>query len=325
MQKKTLKSIVALVTTTKKNKRHFEHLMKSIYLQSILVEKIIIIYDGAVRPEKETFEDCPLPITWIDNREEQPLTCLQNKSISNAAVDFILLLNDDIMLGDDFIKQLIVSFEIDHDIGMVCPKLLRVDKKTIDSAGQLLGRNRSPVERGFNMPDIGQFDKAEFVFGACGAAVLLRRKMLEDCAISSGEFFDNDYNMFYEDLDLSWRAANRGWKTYYNPSAVAYHVRGATAKAKKPAFEFLYPFNFVWLDSSLKSDLIKNRLMTMIKNDSIKGIILNASYIIAYDLKLFFYCLIFDPSVIMRFFRNLPVICGALKKRKMIKKVKRKK
>ena len=91
--------------------------------------------------------------------------------------------------------------------------------------------------------------------------------MLEDCAISENEYFDNDYNMFYEDLDLSWRADNRGWKAYYNPKAVGLHARGATAKERKPFFEFLQPYNFAWLKSSLKSDVIKNRYMTIIKND----------------------------------------------------------
>jgi len=172
------------------------------------------------------------------------------------------------------------------------------------------------------MPDVGQYDQAGFVFGACGAAVLLRRKMLDDCAITKGEVFDNDYNMFYEDLDLSWRAANRGWKAYYNPKAVAYHMRGATAKEKKPVFEFLLPFNFVWLSTALKSDLIKNRLMTIIKNDRPGSFLLNLIHIIAYEFKLFFYCLIFDPMVIIQTAKNLPVILKAFKKRKSIKRVK---
>ncbi len=315
-------TISALITTTEKNKKHLERLMSSICSQSIRIEKVIIVYDGILSPGKRTFEECPLPVSWIDNGKGQALTFLQNKAIESSSEDFILLLNDDVVLEDSFVEEMMLASKRGESISMVCPKLLRMDRKTIDTAGQLLGKNRRPIERGFNTPDVGQYDQAGFVFGACGAAVLLRRKMLDDCAITKGEFFDNDYNMFYEDLDLSWRAANRGWKAYYNPKAVAYHMRGATAKEKKPVFEFLLPFNFVWLSTALKSDLIKNRLMTIIKNDRLVSFLFNLIHIIAYELKLFFYCLIFDPKVISRTVKNLPVILRAFKKRKIIKRGK---
>ncbi|MCG2712356.1 MAG: glycosyltransferase [Candidatus Omnitrophica bacterium] len=315
-------SIAVLITTTEKNKKYLERLMSSICCQSIRVEKVIIVYDGKLRPDKRVFEQCPLPATWIDNSKGQALTFLQNKAIESSSEDFILLLNDDVLLENSFVEEMMLASKRDELIAMVCPKLLRMDRKTIDTAGQLLGKNRRPIERGFNMPDVGQYNQADFVFGACGAAVLLRRKMLDDCAITRGEFFDNDYNMFYEDLDLSWRAANRGWKAYYNPKAVAYHTRGATAKEKKPVFEFLLPYNFVWLSTALKSDLIKNRLMTIIKNDRPVSFLANLIHIIAYELKLFFYCLIFDPMVIFQTVKNLPVIFRAFKKRRIIKRAK---
>ncbi len=315
-------SIAALITTTEKNKKHLERLISSICSQSVQIQKVIIVYDGILRPGKEAFEECPLPICWIDNRNARALTFLQNKAIESCQEDFILLLNDDVILEDSFVEEMMLAFEYSESIGMACPKLLRMDKKTIDSAGQMLGKNRRPIERGFNTPDEGHYDQPGFVFGACGAAVLLKRKMLDDCAITKGEVFDNDYNMFYEDLDLSWRAANRGWKAYYNPKAVAYHMRGATAKEKKPVFEFLAPFNFVWLSTALKSDLIKNRLMTIIKNERPGSFLVNLIHIIAYEFKLFFYCLIFDPMVIIQTAKNLPVIFKAFKKRKSIKRGK---
>ena len=111
--------------------------------------------------------------------------------------------------------------------------------------------------------DTGQFEKPEYVFGSCGAAVLYRRRMLEDCAISEFEYFDNEYNMFYEDMDLSWRAANLKWKAYYEPAAIAYHMRGATSKEKKPLFSFIRAYNFAWLRSELKAEVIRNRYMTI--------------------------------------------------------------
>ncbi len=319
-------SIAALITSTEKNKKHLEQLVSSLCQQSILVEKIIIIYDGALRPEKKTFEDCPLPISWIDNTKGQSLTYLQNQAIQFTKENFVLLLNDDVILDKHFIENLLGPIKKNKDIGMVCGKILRMDKAIIDTAGQLLRNNRTPLERGYGKEDKGEFDKPEFVFGSCGAAVLYRRKMLEDCALSAFEYFDNDYNMFYEDMDISWRAANLNWKAYYVPKAVAYHMRGATAKEKKPVLKFIRQYNFAWLRTELKTDLIKNRYMTIIKNDRLKDFLFYLPQILIYELKVFLYCLIFDPKVLFDTFKNLPVILKAFKKRKALrKKIKKKK
>ncbi|MCK4994216.1 MAG: glycosyltransferase [Candidatus Omnitrophica bacterium] len=319
-------SIAALITTTEKNKKHLEQLMSSICSQSIKIEKVIIVYDGIVRPLKQTFEECPLPISWIDNRKAHFLTLLQNKAIESSSEDLILLLNDDVILEANFIEELLKAMSKDALIGMVCGKLLRMDKTTIDTAGQLLGNKRTPVERGYGAIDTGEFDAECYVFGSCGAAVLLRKSMLENCMILEHEYFDSDYNMFYEDLDLSWRAANFGWKAFYTPHAVGFHARGATAKEKKPIFEFLRPYNFAWLKSSLKSDVIKNRCMTIIKNDSPYDFLCNLHHIFVYEAKVFLYCLIFDPGVILKTIKNLPVILKAFKKRKILKgKIKKRK
>ncbi len=316
------RTICALITTTEKNKKHLERLVSSLTQQTKQVQKIVIIYDGTHRPAKQTFEDCPIQVTWIDNSKNDSLTYLQNQAIRLMKEDFVLLLNDDVVLENNFVEELLKDISRDDAIGMACGKLLRMDKTTIDTAGQLLGNKRTPVERGYGIPDKGEFETECYVFGSCGAAVLLRKKMLEDCAIFENEYFDNDYNMFYEDLDLSWRASNRGWKALYNPKAVGLHARGATAKEKKPVFEFLRPYNFTWLKSSLKSDVIKNRYMTIIKNDLLRDFLLNIHHIFIYDLKIFLYCLIFDPGVILQTFKNIPVILKAFKKRKILKRKK---
>ena len=60
------------------------------------------------------------------------------------------------------------------------------DERTLDSAGQRLARSRQPKDRGYGRPDRGQFDRDEEVFGACAAAALYRRTMLESIPAISG-------------------------------------------------------------------------------------------------------------------------------------------
>jgi N-acetylglucosaminyl-diphospho-decaprenol L-rhamnosyltransferase len=88
-------------------------------------------------------------------------------------------------------------------------------------------------DRGFRNPDKGQFDEPAEVFGGCGAGVLLRRAMLEDVGL-----FDESLFMYYEDLDLAWRARLRGWRFVYEPMAEVRHVHCGSSIERSPFFCF---------------------------------------------------------------------------------------
>ena len=318
------KSINVLITTSKKREKYLDGILSALKEQTLSPNEIYIIYDGALKAGNKFQKNYPFSINWIDNKERISLTCLQNHIIKIMKKEFVILLNDDIILEKEYISELVRSMEEDQCIGIACGKILRMDRETIDSAGQFLDKNRKPQDRGYNQKDQGQYNNPEFIFGACAAAVLYRKSMLDDIAITPGEYFDNDYNMFYEDLDISWRANNFGWRTFYNPKAVVYHERGATAKSKKPKFKFLQRYNFTWLDRRLKTDLIKNRYMTIIKNDKIKCFLFDLPHIVLYELKLWCYCLLFEPQVVLETIKNMPLIIKAFKKRRLLaKKLKR--
>ncbi len=116
---------------------------------------------------------------------------------------------------------------------MVSPKILRMDKKTIDSTGIILTKARRFYNRGAGETDSGQYDGKREIFGPCAAAALYKKEMLEQikirdnsCAIrdnSCPEYFDNDFFFLVEDVDLVWRANLSGWEGYFVPQARCYH------------------------------------------------------------------------------------------------------
>jgi GT2 family glycosyltransferase len=92
--------------------------------------------------------------------------------------------------------------------------------------------------------DQGLYEKIEEVFAGCGASMLLKRRMLEDVGC-----FDDDFFMYYEDTDLSWRARLMGWKTMYAPDAIVRHIHCGTTVEWSPDFIFLTERNrlaMVW-------------------------------------------------------------------------------
>jgi len=66
--------------------------------------------------------------------------------------------------------------------------------------------------------------------GANGACPLYRRAMLEDIAVD-GEYFDETFFLYWEDVDLDWRAHLMGWRCWFTPRAVAHHVMEASGVA----------------------------------------------------------------------------------------------
>lgn len=89
------------------------------------------------------------------------------------------------------------------------------------------------------------------------------------------------FGYFYEDLDVAWRAQNLGWRGYYDPSAIAYHVRGGSLREAKGKGQ---DFARNYLSDELVWELIKNRYLTLLKNESFFGILLHSPFILLYDI-----------------------------------------
>src|SRR3989338_5887683 len=238
------------------------------------------------------------PESSLYSNFQNPYYCpALNLGISKSRGEFVLCLNDDVIMDEGFIENALRGFSVNKKIGMVGGKLLRSNRKTIDSAGLFLSRWRTAEERGYGLRDRGQFEKEEYVFGVNGAAAFYRKKMLDEIKLGS-EYFDSDFHIFYEDLDVAWRAQNSGWRGYYIPSAVAYHIRGGTVRRQEGLDK---PYARRYLNDVLQVDLIKNRYFTIIKNESFPGLLIHLPCILLYDLIMWSYLLFFRPRLIKPF------------------------
>jgi GT2 family glycosyltransferase len=241
-----------------------------------------------------------------------------NKGVGLSKGDFILCLNDDVTLDKKFIEQALRGFFLDSSIGMVSGKILRSDGLTMDSTGLFITPWRTAKERGYGRKDNGQYKQPGYIFGVNGAVGFYRRGMLEDIKIDS-DYFDSDFRMFYEDLDIAWRAQNLGWKAYYVPEAVAYHVRGGTVRQ---GLGIDKPYARRYLSDELNSYLVRNRHFSIIKNESSLSLLLHAPLIIIYDFLTCVYILLFNPALIKRLLGNLRCFKSVFIKRRTIQNIR---
>jgi GT2 family glycosyltransferase len=98
-------------------------------------------------------------------------------------------------------------------------------QRVVNNTGTELRAEGYGADRSYLLPDDGDGDddQPDDVFAWCGAGVLLRRAYLETAGL-----FDERLFLYYEDLELSWRGRERGWRYRYVPQSVMHHVHAAT-------------------------------------------------------------------------------------------------
>ncbi len=165
---------------------------------------------------------------------------------------------------------------------------------TIDTTGLMMFKNRRIVCIGQEEADKGQFEKEKEIFGADGAVPVYRKEMLEDvklpktpllrggwgCVESAKkptpspsqegnkhnyEYFDENFFMYKEDVDLAWRMRLAGWKAIYTPKAVAYHGRGSGDSMAKNYIDIIKERRKI--NNFAKYLSFKHQRLMQIKND----------------------------------------------------------
>jgi GT2 family glycosyltransferase len=103
----------------------------------------------------------------------------------------------------------------------------------VNNVGGIVLRAGYGADRGFQEVDVGQYEQPVEVFTACGNGMAMRT-----AAGSEAGWFDDDFFLYYEDTDLSWRLRARGGSIWYQPSAVLRHVHSASSTEWSPLWMF---------------------------------------------------------------------------------------
>ncbi len=218
--------LVSMVIVNYNSGELLRRCLESVRIQTYPKWEVIIVDNASHDASLRTVEGLDR-ITIVRNNRNVGFAAGQNQGMRQALGRYLMPLNFDIEMTPQFLDHMVAAIESSPSIGTVTGKLMQMgeEAKRLDlfySTGHLMPPNRFPLHRGAGERDCGQYDQIEEVFGAPGAAPLYRREMLEDVAFQ-GQYFDESFFTWYEDVDLDWRAQWRGWKCLYTPWAVAYH------------------------------------------------------------------------------------------------------
>ena len=264
--------LISVLLVTYNSAEYLQRCLESLVQQDYPVFEIIIVDNASTDRTKnilsQFFPPAQINVETKFNAANTGFAAAQNQAIRQAHGEWLLCLNPDVFLRPDFISQLVSAAgqsagAKSEKIGAACGKLLRWAPgeqpeftSIVDCAGMYFTRNLRHLDRGAEQIDQGQYDRAEYVFGASGAAALYSRAMVEDVSVA-GEFFDEDFFAYREDADLAWRAQILGWQCLYTPDAVGWHVRRVTPERRERL-----PHLINWHS-------VKNRFLMRIKNCSV--------------------------------------------------------
>lgn len=169
--------------------------------------------------------------------------CLKRKS------DYIILMNNDLILQKNIIVKLVDYMETYPKVGVASPKMYfakgyefhkdsykDIEKgRVIWYAGGLIDRNNVYTNhRGVDEVDRGQYDKIEETDVANGACVIVRREVFEKIGLLDASFF-----LYWEDADFSERAKRAGFKVTYFPKTWMWHkVSASTGGSGSPTNDY---------------------------------------------------------------------------------------
>lgn len=204
--------------------------------------EIILVDNSSIAPEGEELKREFPEIHLIQASSNLGFTGGNNLGIRyalNRGVDYILLLNNDTEVEPDFLDGLVSFLDTHPEYAAVQPKIrFALDKNLIWNAG---GGYFQPLEMswsiGIGQKDIGQYDLARDVPWITGCAILVKSEAILEAGMLDDAFF-----AYYEDVEWSIRLRKKGYKLFYFPQSVIYHVAGASSTQEKTKEGKVSPF-----------------------------------------------------------------------------------
>lgn len=154
-----------------------------------------------------------------------------NESLKQVDADYYVILNSDVEVIPGWLEPMVALLEKDKQVAACQPKIMSYNNRQLfdyaGAAGGWLDKYGYPFAKGriFDIceEDHGQYDQAEPIFWASGAALFIRSDIFHEV-----KGFDEYFFAHQEEIDLCWRIQLAGYKIYSCPASVVYHVGGGT-------------------------------------------------------------------------------------------------
>lgn len=236
--------MVSVIVVNWNGRRFLHACLDALVRQRYVGDVELLLVDNGSTDGSVPFVKAHFPtVTVIELQTNTGFTGGNAEGLKHARGDYVALINNDTRADEQWLAHLMAAMEADRRIGLCASKLLDEGGGTIDSAGDGITTAAVGFNRGRGQA-AACYDRAGPVFGACGGAALYRRAMLDDVG-----FLDDEFFLYDEDVDLSFRALLAGWACRYVPDAVVYHKGKGSSGALSDVQVYYHARNleFLWV------------------------------------------------------------------------------
>jgi GT2 family glycosyltransferase len=240
-------------------------------------EATVYVADNASTDESIAFVKNNYPtIKIVQNKTNQGFAGGYNDALQHIDAEIYALVNSDIEVTENWLKPIINTFESEPETVIIQPKILDFKRKDYfeyaGAGGGFIDQFGYPFCRGriFDTleKDNGQYNDKIEIFWASGACFFIRSAVYKDL-----KGFNEDFFAHQEEIDLCWRAINKGYKIKYNSESIVYHVGGATLQQSNPQKTYLnFRNSLLMLTKNLPQDTLFQVLIIRMLLDGIAGV-----------------------------------------------------
>jgi GT2 family glycosyltransferase len=216
--------LLSVVIVNWNSRSDLQACLRSLALQTHEALQIIVIDNGSTDGSTEMVQEAFPTVKLLPQTSNLGFAEACNIGIDASDGSWVCMLNNDTVAEPGWAEALVRAIErAPEDCGMLQALMLYTSRPdVINSTGielttMGLGRDRSegkPRDEG---------GVAAEIFCPTAGAAAYRRRMLDELRLEGG-CFDREHFMYYEDLDLGWRARLAGWSAHYVPDAIVHHV-----------------------------------------------------------------------------------------------------
>lgn len=242
---------IAIVILNWNGEKLFENFLPSVIKYSSKKNTEIIVADNASTDQSLNLLRTKFPeVKIIELESNFGFAEGYNRALKQVDADYLVLLNSDVKVTENWIEPCIEKFEADKNLAAIQPKILSYNDPHLfeyaGAAGGFIDKFGYPFCRGRILnrleKDEGQYNNQGSIFWSSGACMFVRAE-----AFKKAGGFDGDFWAHMEEIDLCWRLKSRGYQILYQPQSVVYHLGGGTLAYGSPQKIYLNFRNNLWM------------------------------------------------------------------------------
>ncbi|GHT21046.1 glycosyl transferase [Bacteroidia bacterium] len=232
MQQTVRYPLVSVVTVNYNQSGATCDMLESLYASGYPDLEVFVVDNASPSDHPEIIKKKFPQVVFIQSEKNLGFAGGNNLALRQAKGEYIYLLNNDTIVPENHIQNLVQALENSPKWGVVCPKIkLFDDPNILMFAGytELTPYTLRNKTIGLGEQDNGQYDKPAESAYAHGAAMMLKREVIEKVGVMNEQYF-----LYYEEVDWSTRIRKAGYLIGYAPETYMLHKESLATGRNSP-------------------------------------------------------------------------------------------